>query len=94
VGAREAPGVDLLIAVEVVNFVRVLRGIELEVLSALRAGGQNRAVVRNPLDGVRVVIRVGLPDQVVVGVGVLAALDLDDARGSAGGRIVRSADAG
>jgi hypothetical protein len=43
---------------------------------------------------VRVVIRVGLPDQVVVGVGVLAALDLDDARGTAGGGIVRSADAG
>ena len=85
VGAREAPGVDLFIAVEVVDRVRVLRGVELEVLAALRAGGEDRAVVRDPLDGVRVVIRVGLPDQVIVGVGVFAAPDLDDSGGTAGG---------
>jgi hypothetical protein len=83
--AREAPGVDILIAAEVVDLVRVLRGVELEVLPALRAGGEDRAVVRDPLDGVRVVIGVGLPDQVVVGVGVLAALNLDDSGCTAGG---------
>jgi hypothetical protein len=47
--AREAPGVDLLMAAEVVDLVRVLRGVELEVLPALRAGGEDRAVVRDPL---------------------------------------------